>query len=212
MKVSLPPLVDWIKARRALIGKFAFEIVIVFVGVTAAFAMEGLQRQSEENTYRRSMIAALVPTLDDVLIHNREFDQEVGGKLARFDAAIARGEQPPLPIFRERNSERPPTRAWDGIVSTGAAKSLPPELFFELALFYTRQESFGERYIRYNDFTEKRLFALGPDASAAYDPATGRPKPEFAAYVDRLRDLKVANDLITGQAAALRDELTELER
>ncbi len=202
----------WLRTRRSLIGKFAFELAIVFVGVTAAFAMEGLRQQAEEDAYRRGMIAAMIPTLENVLSHNRDFDREVVAELAAFDAAIARGEQPPLPVFREQGSERPPTRAWDAIVATGAAKALPPKTFFQLALFYTRQESIGERYIRYNDFTEQRVFALGPAQAAAYDPITGLLRPEFVAYVDRLRDLKSANDQISLEAAALKDELTRLGR
>ena len=92
----------------------------------------------------------------------------VAGKLAAFDAPIARHEQPALPYFREANAERPPTRIWDGLVATGASRALAPQLLYKLALFYTRQESNGERYVRYNDFTESRVFAMGPDQSEAW--------------------------------------------
>ena len=197
----------WFNRNRSLIRKFVFELVVVFVGVTAAFAMEDMRQRAKEAEYRRSMISALGPTLDDVIQHNAEFEQEVGAKLAAFDAAIARGERPALPIFRETNSERPPVRAWDGIVATGAAKSLEPGLFFELALFYTRQESVGERYIRYNSFTETRVLILGPDPAALYDLRTGRLKPEFAAHVDRLRDLRTVETHLSQQAIKLRNDL-----
>ena len=134
---------------------------------------------------------------------------DVVPKLAAFDAAVAASAQPALPIYRERNSERPPTRAWDGLVASGAAKALEPTLFFKFALFYTRQESFGERYryVRYNDFTEQGVYALGSDPSVFYSPVSKRLKPEFAAYVDRLRDLEQFNVSITKQAMELRDEL-----
>ncbi len=202
----------WFNRNRSLIRKFVFELVVVFVGVTAAFAMEDLRQRAKEAEYRRSMISALGPTLDDVIQHNAEFEQEVGAKLAAFDAAIARGERPALPIFRDTNSERPPVRAWDGIVATGAAKSLEPGLFFELALFYTRQESIGERYIRYNSFTETRVLTLGPDPAALYDLQTGRLKPEFAAHVDRLRDLQTVETQLTLQAVKLRNDLARAGR
>ncbi len=190
-----------------LLSKFVFELVIVFIGVTAAFALENRREEATEAAYHASMIAALTPTLEDVIRHNADFDAEVGPKLAAFDTAIASGEQPALPIFREKNSERPPTRAWDGLVASGAARSIAPRLFFDLALFYTRQESFGERYVRYNDFTEQRVYSLGKDASAFYDPATHRLKPEFTAHVDRLRDLQTFNQALTRQAIELRDAL-----
>ncbi|MEO8810192.1 MAG: hypothetical protein ABI386_08105 [Rhodanobacter sp.] len=193
--------------QRELIGKFAFELVVVFIGVTAAFALENWRENAAEARYPASMIAALRPTLDDVIRHNTNFDAEVVPKLAAFDAAIAVGAEPALPVFREVNSERPPTRAWDGLVASGAAKALEPALFFELAIFYTRQESFGERYIRYNDFTEQHVYPLGNQPAVLYDAVIGRLKPEFAAYVDRLRNLQQVNIKITQQAMKLRGEL-----
>ncbi|MBS0385811.1 MAG: hypothetical protein JSS00_10740 [Proteobacteria bacterium] len=195
-------------AYRASIGKFVFEIVIVFIGVTAAFALEGMRQQADEARYRSSIISALVPTLDDVLRHNAIFERETELKLATFDAAIARHEQPALPIFREPNAERPPVRVWDAVVSTGAARALDPDLLFQLAQFYNRQESLGERYVRYATFTEEHVLTLGSDRTAFYD-ASGKLRPEFAAYVDRLRDLLAASRSLTSQARTLRSELTQ---
>ena len=193
-------------SRRPLIGKLVFEIVIVFVGVTAAFAIESVRRDREEAAYRTSIIAALVPTFDDVQRHNQEFETDVQGKLAAFDAAIARHEQPPLPIFRITNAERPPVRIWDSVVATGAARALDPELLFRLARFYNRQDSYGERYVRYATYTEQQIYPLGSDRTALYD-AAGTLRPKFAAYVDRLRELLAASRNLAEQATGLRAEL-----
>ena len=193
-------------SRRPLIGKLVFEIVIVFVGVTAAFAIESVRRDREEAAYRTSIIAALVPTFDDVQRHNLEFETDVQGKLAAFDAAIARHEQPPLPIFRITNAERPPVRIWDSVVATGAARALDPELLFRLARFYNRQESYGERYVRYATYTEQEIYPLGSDRTALFD-AAGNLRPKFAAYVDRLRELLAASRNLAEQAKGLRAEL-----
>ena len=195
-------------SHRALIGKLVFEIVIVFVGVTVAFAFEGLRRDHEEGTYRSSIIAALIPTLDDVLRHNSSFEQEVQTKLTTFDAAIARHEMPALPIFRENKGERPPVRIWDSVVATGAARALDPSLLFRLSIFYNRLDSFGERYVRYATYTEQRIYPLGPERSDIYDKA-GNLRTEFAAYVDRLREMLAASRALSAQATDLR---TELER
>ncbi len=199
-----------IESQRRLLGHFVFELVIVFVGVTAAFALEGMRQRSDETAYRKSMISALVPTLDDVISHNREFAQRIGYELASFDSALARGDRPAIPIYRESDSERPPTRAWDGIVTTGAARSLSPGLFFRLARFYTREDSYGERYVRYNDFTEQRVFTLGDAGTAEYDNVTHKLKPEFAAHVDRLRDLLTINQSLLVEAVQLRSQLVHL--
>ena len=197
--------------RRELIGKFIFEIVIIFVGVTAAFALEAARQEREDAAYRNSMIAALIPTFNDLERHTRLFKQESGAKIAAFDAALARGEQPKLPIYREPGGERPPSRAWDGIVATGVSKALPPELYYELSRFYTRQESFGERYVRYAQMTEQQILSLGPEQRGIYDPANGELKPEYAAYVDRLRDLIALAKLLDVQSRELRAKLRALD-
>lgn len=196
-------------SHRGLLGKLLFEIVIVFVGVTAAFAMESLRRDREEAGYRSSILAALVPTLDDVLRHNAEFERDVQSRVSAFDTAITRHQQPALPIYREANSERPPVRIWDSVVATGAARALKPDLLFRLSMFYNRQDSFGERYVRYATYTEHDILPLGDARSAIYD-ATGKLRPEFAAYVDRLRDLLDASRKLTAQAKGLRVELERI--
>lgn len=197
--------------HRPFIGKLLFEVVIVFVGVTAAFALEAARQDRQDAEYRQSMLGALAATLKDTIEHNRRFEADVDKQLSQFDAALARGEQPKLPVYREPGSERPPTRMWDGIVSTGATKALSPDLFFQLAILYTRLDSFGEKYIRYNDFTEQRVFPLGPGQAGVYDPKTGRLKPEYGAYIDRLRDLDQMAKELDEKAAALKARLDELE-
>lgn len=193
-----------LQRHRPLIGRFLFEVIIVFIGVTAAFALESARQERQEAAYRKQMISALIPILDDTIRHNQQFEASVDRKLADFDRALARGGHPKLPVYREPGSERPPTRVWDGIVSTGAAKALDPKLFFDLARYYTRLDSFGERYIRYNDFTEQRVFSLGADQASMYDAQTRKLKPEYAAYVDRLRDLEVVAKELDGLAADLK--------
>ena len=199
-----------LERNRPLIGKLLFEVVIIFIGVTAAFALEAARQEREEAAYRDGMIAALIPTFNDLERHTRMFQQENGAKIDAFDAALARGEQPKLPIYREPGGERPPSRAWDGIVATGVSKALPPDLYYELSRFYTRQESFGERYVRYAQMTEQQIMTLGPDQRGIYDPASGALKPEYAAYVDRLRDLIELAKLLDVQSRELRTKLQTL--
>lgn len=199
----------WSK-HRPLIGKLLFEVVIIFIGVTAAFAIESARQERADASYRESMIAALIPTLDDIVLHNRNFVDETDSRIAAFDAALARGEHPKLPIYREPGSERPPVRAWDGIVATGVSKSLPPALYFELSQFYTRQDSVGERYVRYADATEQQIFTLGPEQRGIYDAASGQLKPQYAAYVDRLREQTMIQRQLGNQALSLKTKLRAL--
>lgn len=198
---------QWTK-RRELIGKLLFEIVIIFIGVTAAFALEAARQKRSDSDYRNSMIAAMVPTFDDMQRHNRIFINEAAAKIEAFDRDLAAGKQPLLPIYREGGAERPPLRAWDGIVASGVSKALPPALYFQLSQFYNRQESIGERYVRYADMTERDIYPLGPEQQGIYGPSG--LKPQYAAYVDRLRDLVAATRKIDPQASQMKAKVQAL--
>ena len=136
------------------------------------------------------------------------FINEAGTKVEAFDRDVAAGKQPLLPIYRESGAERPPTRAWDGIVASGASKALPPELYFQLSQFYNRQASIGDRYVRYADMTERDIYPLGPEQKGIYGPAGLKPK--YAAYLDRLRDLIAATKKIDPQAAEMKTKVKAL--
>ena len=181
-------------------------MIIVFVGVTAAFALENYRQARQDAAYQHAMVGELRASMDDFATHGVEIDRQIEALLSNFDEARGRGEMPPLPIYRESGGERPPTKAWDGIVATGAARSLDPKLFFRLAVFYSRADSFGERYLRYNAFTEERVLPYVGNQREFYD-AQGRLKPEYGAYVDRLRDLQVEIHALVVGAAKLRDSL-----
>ena len=196
--------------RRELIGKLLFEIVIIFIGVNAAFALEAARQDRSDADYRNSMIAAMIPTFDDMQRHNRIFIDEAEKKIDAFDRNLAAGKRPLLPILRESGAERPPLRAWDGIVASRVSKVMPPKLYFELSQFYNRQESLGERYVRYAEMTERDIFPLGPDQKTIYDLSTGQLKPQYAAYVDRLRDLLAATRKIDPQARAMKAKVQAL--
>jgi hypothetical protein len=192
--------------REPLLRKFAFELVIVFVGVTGAFALENWREASEEVRYRQAMLGGLRASFVDYETHGVDIDRHLAAILRQFDASYRQGKMPPLPIWRETGGERPPTRAWDGIVATGATRSLDPTLFFNLARFYDRAASFGDRYIRYNQFSEERVLPYLGDQTVFYGPGR-RLKPEYAAYVDRLRDLRRENHALVVEATALHRSL-----
>jgi hypothetical protein len=188
--------------HRTMLGEFAFELVIVFVGVTAAFALENYRRGREDAAYQHAMVDELGASMNDFATHGVHLDQYIGTLLSNFAAARRAGKIPPLPVYRERGGERPPPRVWDGIVVSGAARSLDPKLFFKLAVFYHRADSFGDRYLRYNAFTEERVLPFIDNPTTFYAP-NGQLKPEYRAYVDRLGDLETENHALVVQAADL---------
>lgn len=191
--------------HRGLFGKFAFELVVVFIGVTAAFAIENWRQEAEEARYRSTVVVAVGQTFGSVATHGRGISRAISDKLRVFDDGVARGDQPKLPVYREPGGEGPPTQIWDGLMSTGALKALKPDMVWRLAAFYNELNSVGDRYLRYNAVTETLVFGLDPDQAEAW--VDGRLKPEFRAYVEQLRELRAANDSVIRKADRLRRDI-----
>ena len=83
---------------------------------------------------------------------------------------------------------------------------LPNVARSRLARFHGRADSIGDRYIRYNNFSEERVLLWARQPGTIYDHR-GQLKPEYAGYVDRLRDLQREHRALTTEAAQLRDAL-----
>jgi len=200
-------LVPWLNKNRASVLRIAVELVVVFIGVTAAFAMENWRSSAADERYRSQMIAALSQSIEGLAAHNHDIQQLIERDVAAFDAALARGERPAPPVYREQGAERPP-RAFDGIVATGVARSLSPDLYFTLVEYFNRVDSWGDRYARYVVFTEQNVLPNmnGDDTSAFYTP-NGQLRSEYREYVNRLRDLGELSKLLADNAASVRTEL-----
>ena len=201
------PLTLWFTTHRASILRIALELAVVFIGVTAAFAMENWRSNAAEERYRGQMIAALSQSIESLAAHNHDIQQMIERDVAAFDAAIARGERPAPPVYREQGAERPP-RAFEGIVATGVARSLSPDLYFRLVEYFNRVDSWGDRYARYTVFTEQNVLPnMNGDDTSAFYTASGQLRSEYREYVNRLRDLGELSELLAENAESVRAEL-----
>ena len=196
------------------LANIVFEIVIVFVGVTAAFALEAARQESARmRNIGRACLARLRPTLHDTIEHNRLFEAEVDKQLGDFDAATAQAVS-----SRKFRSIASPARSGrrraygTGSSAQGRRRRSIPTSSSSVAILYTRLDSFGEQYIRYNDYHRAaQVAAEGQHNLESSDPATGRLKPEYVAYVNRLRDLEGLAKQLDAQAAMLKTRLDALQ-
>ena len=62
----------------------------------------------------------------------------------------------------------------------------------------------------YVAMAERDIYPLGPDQVGIYDPQTGKLKPQYAAFVDRLRELVAGYRKLDGQAKELKVRLQAL--
>ena len=181
------------------------ELFTVVLGVLLGLQASEWAADRNEREYRDQIIAAVAGALDEFRTHGREIEQGMDARVAEFERARAAGRRPPPPVYREPGSERPPTGAWDAVVATGVARSIEPRLFLRLAMFFNRADNFGERYVRYNEFSEREVLPSLSTPAHFYQGADLRP--QYAAYVDRLRDLSAASEDVADVAGLQQREL-----
>jgi len=169
--------------------RYGAELVIVFVGVYAAFWVDNYRdnRQNEERT--RQIVLTLQQDLHDYVTTTNKFNAEIEKRLGEWNASRARGEKPAPYVFRIEGSETPPIAVWEAVSQSSLVELLEPNLLFDLGFFYSEMEGVGKKYVRYAEFTDARVMpGLKVGEPWFYEQNSGLLRPEFAAHMDRLRD------------------------
>lgn len=207
MRFSLPILRRLSDAltKRDWFGIF-FELFVVVLGVMLGMAASRWAAERDEREYRDQILASLDTTMRDYEFEGTRIERSIGQALAEFERQRAAGQRPRPPIIVFPAMERPPTRAWEAMVATGAARAIEPKLMFRLAIHFDQADSFGDKYQRFNQFTEREILPFEDDPAHFYGQ-DGKLKPVFAEHVDRLRDLKAFNAQMTEGAASIRRDL-----
>ena len=191
-----------------LLSKIALELFIVFVGVSAAFAVENYRDARAQKERRQAVYLALDRELTQMAeTHGPRFQSEMTKELNAWDKAIARGEKPLPPTFRLPGAERPPTGVWDAAVATGSIELIDPELFYELARFYNRADSAGNLYQRYSEGAQTYIWPYLEEGPKAFWAPDGKLRPEVLVSVQRLRDFRQRQGELDREAQQLRARL-----
>ena len=190
--------------RRRLWKWLLAELAIVFLGVSLATWADDFRQHRADQALSRQILAALDRSLVDLDTHEHDVGRGLDAALLRFDAERKQGLRPIPPIYRESMAERPPTLVWGALVEAGGARLLPPDLLFDFARFFNRLDSLGERYIRYNQFSEERFLPLADRGPANFYETDGALKPEYREHIARLRELREMQRQMVRDSARLR--------
>lgn len=190
------------------LSKIALELFIVFIGVSAAFAVENYREARNEDSRREAIYRALDRELKQMAeTVGPVLQRQMTEQLEAWDRAVARGEKPLPPDFRIPDAERPPTGVWKAATATGTIELIEPELMFELARFYMRAESAGDLYQRYASSAQADVWPHLAEGPSAFWRPDGTLRHEIAAHVQRLRDFRDRQGKLSGQAKSLREKL-----
>ncbi|MCL6729506.1 hypothetical protein [Sphingomonas hankyongi] len=193
-----------------LLSKIALELFIVFVGVSAAFAVENYRDARAQDGRREAVYRALDRELKQMAeTHGPMMHRRITEQLDAWDKAVARGEKPIPPAFRIPDAERPPTGVWNAAIATGTIELVEPELMFELARFYTRAETVGDLYQRYSAAAQVDVWPYLKDGPSAFWEPDGQLKHEIAADIQRLRDFRDWQGRLSEEARLVRKRLAQ---
>src|SRR6476646_3911415 len=117
---------------RARLGWLAGELVVVFIGVSAAFVIDNYRDSRAQTAEFHQALSGLIAELNRTETRGHEFADNITSKVDEWEKAD-RNHQRAIPgYYRIPGSTHPPTAAWNTMVSSGLVRLIEPELRTEL--------------------------------------------------------------------------------
>ena len=174
------------RSRLSRFARWVAELVLVFIGVYAAFWLNNYQQHRQDADRRDQILAFIEQTLSEGIESskaNRAKEQEP--EAAEFQRALDAGEMPPVRPFVFITDYSPSDLAT--MLQSGGVQLLDVQTLTALR----RDESvirWGlQRMARYQKLSDELIVPnLGQDISFFYDPATKKLRKQFEIYPQAL--------------------------
>jgi len=167
------------------LSKITFELLSVFIGVTAAFSLDNWRQSRQQQQSADAVYRGLSSEVDLIANGGSEIDLKIRDGIRDWQARYAKGERPVPYTYMMPRSPRPPTGVWEAAMSSGLVNLLDTRLLFCLARYYRRLDSSGEEYVDYKHFVESDVLPYADNPSYFYD-ANGRLKPRFMGNMETI--------------------------
>ncbi len=194
------------------IGRWTAELVLVFVGVYAAFWLNNYQQRQQDQERHDRILASIEQTLREGIESNKVSRAKEQQQVAEFQRALDAGEMPQLHPFVFTTDYSPGDFAT--ILQSGGIQLLELETLTALR----RDESvirWGlSGMARYQKLSDELIVPnLNQDISFFYDPTTKKLRKQFEIYPEALQaTVKFANDLERTHTALLKQIQAERQR
>jgi hypothetical protein len=201
------------RSRLLHFGGWVAELVLVFVGVSAAFWLNNYQQHQQDAERRDRILAWIEQNLRKGIESskaNRAKEQEP--EAAAFRRALDAGEMPPLRPFVFITDYTPGDFAtW---LQSGGTQLLDLETLTTLRNDESVIRWGLQRMARYQKLSDELIVPnLGQDISFFYDPATKKLRKQFEIYPEALEaTVKFANELERTHTALLKQIRAERQQ
>ena len=183
------------RSRFSHFGGWIAELVMVFVGVYAAFWLNNYQQRQQDAERHDRILASIERTLRDGIESNKTNRAEQQRDAAEFRRALDAGEMPPLHPFVFTTDYSPGDFAT--MLQAGGIQLLDLETLTALRNDESVIRWGLSRMARYQKLSDELIVLnLDQDISFFYDPATKKLRKRFEMYPEALQaTVKFANDL-----------------
>src|SRR5437867_6042453 len=184
--------------KRSRFSRFAgwvAELVLVFVGVYAAFWLNNYQQHQHDAERRDRILASIEQTLRDGIESGKINRAEQEREAAEFQRALDAGDMPPLRSFVFTTDYSPGDFAT--LLQAGGVQLLDLQTLTALRNDESVIRWGLSRMARYQKLSDELIVPnLDRDISFFYDPATKKLRKRYEIYPEALQaTVKYANDL-----------------
>ena len=183
------------RSRFSHFGGWVAELVLVFVGVYAAFWLNNYQQRQQDAERRDRILASIEKTLREGIESNKINRAKQEREAAEFRRALDAGEMPPLQPFVFTTDYSPGDFAT--LLQSGGIQLLDLETLTALRNDESVIRWGLSRMARYQKLSDELIVPnLDQDISFFYDPATKKLRKRFEIYPEALdATVKFANEL-----------------
>jgi hypothetical protein len=192
------------RSRFAHVGGWVAELILVFVGVSAAFWLNNYQQHQQDLERRDRILAWIEKILRDGIEGSKINRVNQEREAAEFKRALEAGEMPPLHPYVFITDYSPGDFAtW---LQSGGTQLLDLDTLTALRNDESVIRWGLARTTRYQKLSDELIVPnLGQDISFFYDPATKKLRKQFEIYPEALEaTVKFANELERTHAALLK--------
>jgi hypothetical protein len=199
-------------SRFSSVGGWVAELVLVFVGVSAAFWLNNYQQHRQDEERRDRILASIEQTLREEIESGKTETAKQEREAAEFRSALDAGDMPPLHPFVFTTDYSPgdiATLLQSGGVQLLDVKTLTALRELESVIRWGLSDM--QRYQKLSD--ELIVPNLDQDISFFYDPVTKRLRKRFEIYPQALEALvKFAHNLDRTKTELLKQIQAERQR
>lgn len=172
----------WVSSAR----RWGAELLIVFVGVYAAFQLSELEERRRARAQRAQIEQALIREIDEITIRTRRAAESLPAIVASYEARIAGGEMPPLHPLIEPLDVR--SHMWEATLQSGGVNLLDVPTLYRISVFYNGLSMAFVQLDQLRHLSETVLIPnLGRGSDEFYDPTTKQLRPKYQWYLAGLR-------------------------